>query len=330
MVLVVGHSRKVLYITRPYLKAMDSSANADDESDPAGEQSASADPEPPASTPTAEEASQAAEEVPSAADETASPTAAVDSDFDDLDALRAAVEEKYDFDNFGPADMAKMTPEEWEAAFDAETWITGPRLLDRVEADLKSKIAYRDIFAVVERQTEGDTDRLLAYSDEGYAVVLPDGTVEGQGGVLRDIEPLVAMCSMEEYEIDEPPEDYQLPSPESVPEQTGEFGNLMLQIIAGMQLLGGLALIGAWVFIGVDTLVAPVIGGLFAVVGFFLFLLVANARLSDRFRAEQYRNRLRAVELEGIERPEIPERTGREQPLSEPGRDSREQKTEGP
>jgi len=325
MVLAVGHSRKVLYITRPYLKAMDSSANADDESDPAGEQSASADPESAASTPAAEEASQAT------ADKTASPTAAaVDPDADDLAELRAAVEDKYDFDNFGPADMAKMTPEEWEAAFDAETWITGPRLLDRVEADLKSKIAYRDIFAVIERQTEGTTDRLLAYSDEGYAVVSPDGTVEGQGGVLRDIEPLVAMCSMEEYEIDEPPEDYQLPSPESVPEQTGEFGNLMLQIIAGMQLLGGLALIGAWVFTGVDTLVAPVIGGLFAVVGFFLFLLVANARLSDRFRAEQYRNRLRAVEIEGIERPEIPEQTGREQPLSEPGRDSREQKTEGP
>jgi len=32
------------------------------------------------------------------------------------------------------------------------------------------------------------------------------------------------------------------------------------------------------------------------VIGFFLFLVVANARLSDRFRVEEFRNRLRALE----------------------------------
>jgi hypothetical protein len=114
---------------------------------------------------------------------------------------------------------------------------------------------------------------------------------------------MVALCSMEEYEIPEPPESYRLPSPEAVPEQTGELGNLMIQIIAGMQLLGGVGLIGAWVFTDIG-LVAPAIGGIFLVVGIFLFSLVANARLSDRFRAEQYRNRLRAVETDGFERPE--------------------------
>jgi len=151
-----------------------------------------------------------------------------DNGDDELAELREAVEEKYDFDNFGPAEMAKMSGEEWEAAFDAETWITGARLLDRVEADLKSKIAAREIFAVVEREP----DQLVVYSDTGYAVVSADGTVEGEGGVRRDVEPVVAMCSMDDYEVGEPPADYELPSADSVPEQTGEFGNLMIQLIA--------------------------------------------------------------------------------------------------
>jgi hypothetical protein len=310
---------------------MDSSANADDE--PAGASPADADEGVPDTSPTetdtsstgidAESAGTDAESSTTADRDAAAATDTVDDDAE-LEALRAAVEEKYDFENFGPADMAKMTPEEWEAAFDADSWITGPRLLDRVETDLKTKVASRDIFAVLERDTADGVERLLAYSDEGYAVVSPDGTVEGQGGILRDVEPVVAMCSMEEYEVGEPPDDYQLPAPESVPEQTGEFGNLMLQIIAGMQFLGGIALILAWLLTGLDTLVAPLIGGLFAVVGFLLFLLVANARLSDRFRAEQYRNRLRAVEAEGIERPRIP----LENDAAETDQDSRERETE--
>lgn len=224
-----------------------------------------------------------------------------DGEDEELAELRAAVEEKYDFDNFGPAEMAQMSGEEWEAAFDPETWITGERLLDRVESDLKSKIAAREIFAVVERET----DQLVVYSDTGYAVVSADGTVEGEGGVRRDVEPVVAMCSMEEYEVSEPPADYELPSAETVPEQTGEFGNLMIQLIAGGQLIGGVALIGAFALRLVETIIAPVVGGLFLIVGIGLFALVANARLSDRFRAEQYRNRLRAVEAGGIDRPEI-------------------------
>jgi hypothetical protein len=225
------------------------------------------------------------------------------ADDEELAELRAAVEEKYDFDDFGPADMAKMSADEWEAAFDAETWITGEELLDRVVDDLKTRIANRQIFAVIEREE----DQLLVYSDEGYAVVSPDGTVEGQGGVRRDVEPIVAMCSMDEYEVPEPPEEYELPSPESVAEQTGEFGNLMVQIIAGGQLISGLALLIAFAppLRLIDTLVAPVIGAIFVVVGLGLFLLVANARLSDRFRSEQYRNRLRAVEIDGVERPDI-------------------------
>ena len=245
---------------------------------------------------------------------------------EELAELRAAVEEKYDFENFGPAEMAKMSGEEWDAAFDAETWITGERLLDRVEADLKSKIAARQIFAVVEREA----DRLVVYSDTGYAVVGADGTVEGEGGVRRDVEPVVAMCSMDEYEVGEPPADYELPSADSVPEQTGEFGNLMVQIIAGGQLLGGLALIGAFLLRFVETIIAPVIGGLFIVVGIGLFALVANARLSDRFRAEQYRNRLRAVEAGGIDRPEIEGDAVGETADQEPPQPADNRETEAP
>jgi len=245
---------------------------------------------------------------------------------EELAELRAAVEEKYDFEDFGPAEMAKMSGEEWDAAFDAETWITGERLLDRVEADLKSKIAARQIFAVVEREA----DRLVVYSDTGYAVVGADGTVEGEGGVRRDVEPVVAMCSMDEYEVGEPPADYELPSADSVPEQTGEFGNLMVQIIAGGQLLGGLALIGAFLLRFVETIIAPVIGGLFIVVGIGLFALVANARLSDRFRAEQYRNRLRAVEAGGIDRPEIEGDAVGETADQEPPQPADNRETEAP
>ena len=221
---------------------------------------------------------------------------------DDLDALREQVDEKYDFENFTPADMAKMSAEEWEAAFDAETWITGPELLDRLERDLKNKIASRDVFGVIERETIDGVDHLLVYSDEGYVTVAPDGTVAGEGGILRDVEPMVALCSMEEYEVDDPPENYQLPAPESVAEQSGELGNLMVQIIAGMQLLGGIGLLGAWILTDIG-IIALALGGLFLIVGFFLFSLVANARLSDRFRAEQYRNRLKAVETGGFDRP---------------------------
>jgi hypothetical protein len=77
----------------------------------------------------------------------------------------------------------------------------------------------------------------------------------------------------------------------------------MLQVIAGAQLLVGVGLIGAWALGAIPTIVAPALGLVFGLVGFFLFLVVANARLSDRFRAEEYRNRLRAVKaLEG-ERP---------------------------
>lgn len=262
-------------------------------------------------------------------DEPADTTAADPTETDDLDALRKEVEEKYDFDNFRPADMAKMSAEEWEAVFDADTWITGPRLLDRVEAEIKNRIASRDIFGVIEREAVDGTDRLLVYSDEGYATVGADGSVRGEGGVLRDVEPVVAMCSMEEYEVSEPPESYRLPSPEAVPEQSGELGNLMLQVIAGMQLLGGLGLLGAWIFTDVDTLVAPVIGGLFFVVGIVLFTLVANARLSDRFRAEQYRDRLRAVEAGGFERPDLPGESTPQTPAVDEETDSRDRETEG-
>ncbi|WP_193570701.1 hypothetical protein [Halorubellus sp. JP-L1] len=224
--------------------------------------------------------------------------------------LRARVEEKYDFDDFGPGDMAEMTPDEWDVAFDAESWITGEELLDRVAADLERRVAYRDVFAVVERRTVEGVDAVLAFSDEGYALVREDGSVEGFGTVLRDVKPTVALCSMESYDVEEPPADAVLPSPGDVPEGSGELGNLMLQVIAGVLGLSGLVLL-------VGAVVAPgatgtselgrglmvVFGLLFLAATFVLFFTVANARLSDKFRAEEYRERLRAVGLEDGERP---------------------------
>jgi hypothetical protein len=232
------------------------------------------------------------------------PDAEEDADAE-LEALRQAVDEKYDFDNFGPKDMAEMTVDEWEAAFDPDSWIVGPELLDRVEKELYNRIAMREVFAVVERYTSEGEPRLVAYSDEGYAIVYPDGSVEGEGTVLRDVTPTVALCSMDDYDVADPPENVRLPSPDEVPEGSGEFGNLMLQIVAFVQMLGGLGLLVAWLATDLNTIVAPVAALFFLLIGFFLFFVVANARLSDRFRSEEYRNRLRAVGVEDGTRPDF-------------------------
>jgi hypothetical protein len=264
---------------------------------------------------------------------------------EEIEALRREVEEKYDFDDFGPRDMAEMTVEEWEVAFDPETWLVGDELLDRVERDLKSAIARRDVFAVVERMYADDegtlhpadevaagsgSPRIVAYSDEGYAIVSPDGSVEGRGTVLRDVKPIVALCSMEEYEPSEPPEDFALPHPREVPESSGQLGNNVLQVVAATQLLVGVGLLGSWALssvgvapfdgwfpsnAGIPNVVPPVVGLFFVGIGLFLFTVVANARLSDRFRAEEYRNRLRSVGLEDGERPDfLPVRSAADAP----------------
>ena len=222
-----------------------------------------------------------------------------------VEALRREVEEKYDFDNFGPRDMAEMDLDEWEAVFDPESWVVGEELLDRVERDLQRRIADRDVFAVLERTTDGGEPRLLAYSDEGYAVVSPDGSVEGRGTVGRDVKPTVALCSMESYEVPETPPEFELPRPEQVSEGTGELGNNLLQMTAAAQILAGLGLLVAWVATDLTTIVAPVAALGFVGIGIFLFSVVANARLSDRFRAEEYRDRLRAAGVEEGERPEF-------------------------
>ena len=201
--------------------------------------------------------------------------------------------------------MARMSGDEWEAVFDADSWVTGRALLDRVEEELRARIARRDVFAQCDRVVEDGRPLLVAWSDEGYAVVYPDGSIEGAGTVLRDLKATVALCSMAEYEPETAPEAYELPTPESVESGTGEFGNLMLQVVAGAQVLCGLALGAVWLLGGVTTIVAPVAAGAFILVGLFLFAIVANARLSDRFRAEEFRERLRAVEAAGERRPEF-------------------------
>ena len=235
--------------------------------------------------------------------------------------LRAEVEEKYDFDEFGPEQMAEMSPEEWEAAFDPDTWITGEELLDRVEADLKYRVAIRDVFARVERLRDGN---LVAYSDQGYALVQPDGSVEGFGTVVRDVKPVVALCSMDDYDAPDMPDGEVLPDPAEVPEGTGELGNRVLQVIAGVQVLAGVGLLLAWLGFVTGLLSAPrggqdvnltllVVAGIgFLIIGLVLFMVVANARLSDRFRAEEFRNRLRAVGVGEGEYPEfLPVENGR-------------------
>ncbi len=239
---------------------------------------------------------------------------ASESEAEDVQALRKEVEEKYDFENFGPQDMQQMSPEEWDAAFDPDTWITGTELLDRVEADLKHRVATRDVFARVERFDE----LIIAYSDSGYAAVYGDGTVEGSGTVLRDVKPTVALCSMDSYDVPDAPDGEVLPEPQEVPESSDALGNTVLQVVAGVQVLAGVVLIGAWALFSLDLFrpsgtttqrlnlsLLVVIGIGFLIIGIFLFVMVANARLSDKFRSEEFRNRLRAIGVEDGDRPDF-------------------------
>ncbi|MDB2263338.1 hypothetical protein PN419_11045 [Halorubrum ezzemoulense] len=280
----------------------DTSTRSEPESPPEESADPPDDPEAPDTEP-AEDGSRATDGTPEA--EPASTDAdGAPGDEDDIEALRERVESEYDFDDFGPSDMAQMSAEEWDAAFDPDTWITGDRLLDRVDAELKSRIATRDVFGVLERVREDGEERILVYSDEGYAIIRPTGEVRGEGTVLRDIEPVVALAAMDSYEVPEPPEDWSLPHPDSVPEGSGEFGNLVIQAVAGIQVLAGVALLVATAATDLDTIVAPAMGIVFLLVGVFLFAMVANARLSDRFRSEEYRDRLRALR-EAKERPEF-------------------------
>ncbi|MFB6354119.1 MAG: hypothetical protein ABEJ92_08550 [Halobacteriales archaeon] len=224
----------------------------------------------------------------------------------DEEPLRRRVEERYDFEDFRAADMAEMSLEEWEAAFDPDTWITGDALLDRVEAELRARVADGQLFAVVERHTVDGEDGLLAYTDAEYAVVRPDGTVEGDAGLRRDVEPVVALCSMADYEVADPPADAGLPEPARVQPGAGGLGHRLLLAVAGVQLVAGLVLLFAPLVVrlgpGAGAL-TTVVGLGFIGIGVVLGLLVANARLSDRFRAEEYRERLRAAGVGRDERP---------------------------
>lgn len=223
---------------------------------------------------------------------------------DPVAALRERVNETYDFEEFTPADMAEMSGAEWEAVFDPEAWITGEKLIDRIEVDLTQRVAKRDIFAVIERPA---ADRILAYSDTGYAIVHGSGRIEGEGSILREVEPVVALCAMEKYEVEGPPVDQPLPEPEEIEEGTGRLGHILLQVVAGAQVLGGMGLLLAPLFTtlpGDDVVVLTTAAGLgFLVLGVLLFVLVANARLSGRFRAEEYRDRLEAAGVGREERP---------------------------
>lgn len=234
----------------------------------------------------------------------------------DLDALREEVEEQYDFDDFGPADMREMDRAEWEAVFDADTWITGSTLLDRVETDLRARIERRDVFAVVERETVNGEERLVAYSDEGYAFVEPNGTVEGRGTVLRDVEAVVALCSMEGYEPQVPDGDGTLPAPDSVQRGGSELGNTVLQVVGAVQLLAGVGLLIGWIVFQLEVFV-PIVAVGFLSFGILMLVLVANARLSDRFRAEEYRERLAAVRAGSEDRPQFVPDPGEKSALEE-------------
>lgn len=222
---------------------------------------------------------------------------------EDVDTSADDLEERDDFEEFGPEDFEEMTPEEWSEAFDPDSWVTGSALLERVEAELRDRIERRDVFAVVERITNEGEECLLSYSDEGYALIRPSGEVEGFGTVLRDVKPTVALCSMPEYEVEPVADEVgTLPDPATIDTARSEFGNKMLQFIGFALLVSTIALIGGWLLLDVP-LAGAIIGVIFGIVAMFLLFTVANARLSTRYRAEGYRERLRSIGLGEVERP---------------------------
>lgn len=198
------------------------------------------------------------------------------------------------FENFGPAEMRKLSPDEWEEAFDPDSWITGRELIGRVERDLKSRIAFRDLFANVRLLTD---NRLLVYSDNGYAIVKPDGSVTGDGTIYDEVTTSVVLCAMDDYDVPDPPTDWALPKPEAVQERSGELGNIMMQVLAVGLLLAGIVMIvsAAIGVAGRAPIILVIIGFLFLAGSIVLLVIVANARLSARFRAEEYRDRLRRI-----------------------------------
>ncbi len=214
----------------------------------------------------------------------------------------ADVTDRYDFESFGPADFEEMAPEEWEAAFDPKSWVTGEALLDRVHAELLHRVDDGDVFAVVERTTHAGEPCVLAYSDRSYAIVYPDGQVTGIGTVLRDVKPTVAVCSIEEYDVPPPPSERPLPTPQEVAAPGGDLGNLMLQLIGFASGLSGLILLGGWM-LGPVPSIGLIVGLGFIVIAVFLLFVVANARLAARYRREGFRERLRGAGLEDLERP---------------------------
>jgi len=56
----------------------------------------------------------------------------------------------------------------------------------------------------------------------------------------------------------------------------------MIQVVAIVQVLAGAALLIASFVIDLNTIVAPAMGIVFLLIGLLLFVMVANARLSDR------------------------------------------------
>lgn len=261
----------------------------------------------------------------------------------DPDELQERVEAEYDFEEFGPREMSEMSMAEWEAVFDPDTWVTGETLLDRVEADLRHRVATRDVFAVVERTSIDAESVVLAYSDEGYAVVYPDGTVEGTGTVLRDVKPTVALCSMDDYDAPDAPADAGLPDPQEVPEGSGGLGTTLLQYVGLAQVVVGILLfLSPFTYdplvqscpsvpgspahscsiagttmqlhpLGNSAVIAAIAGVGFVLFGALMLLIVANARLSDRFRSEQFRERLRSAGVGEGERPTFVPETDDEQ-----------------
>jgi hypothetical protein len=118
--------------------------------------------------------------------------------------------------------------------------------------------------------------------------------------------PVVAVCTKEKFKVTEPPANADLPSPKTVKPGSGGLSRRLLLVVGVIRVIAGVVLLVSPVIVrlgpGAGAFTA-VIGLIFVGVGVLLGVLVANARLADRFRAAEYRERLEAAGVGSDQRP---------------------------
>lgn len=189
----------------------------------------------------------------------------------------------------------------------SEKIIVGLDLIDRIEADTKDRIRRRNILAMIERISIEGIDHILIYDDLGYAIVEPDGSVSGIGSIRAEMENVVVLCSMSNYDVPELIKDNFLPNISSTYKPPNQIGNKLLQILSLSFFIIGCTLLVSPIFLNFyassATILTTISGFGFILISLFITTMVVHSRLSDRFRSSEYQNRLKNIGIGSNSRP---------------------------